>query len=250
MKIYGRLFTIYDKLSGKVFIGRTCTSIAKCWERYVTNATQAVAPFSAINQAIREHDAENFTLSELSTAYSQEELDAKERAAIAEFQADKKHSGLNVTLYRPTSKKGRRMATPTPFLEGWGQSYPPPMFPPNVPTMFPPNPNPMREMRGGNHRSPQLPKTCPNCGGSTNLAVADIQAAIEAVAAKLAASKPGESEVNEMIEQIRIQQYVVATAAHLHQAGFCLKKRQVITIVRSAAAMNGEHFRRLSGIDL
>lgn len=70
------IYKIINKINKKVYIGQTCESLNRRFHRHKSHARQGTD--THLYRAIRKYGEENFTIEQIDTANSQEELDNKE----------------------------------------------------------------------------------------------------------------------------------------------------------------------------
>lgn len=70
------IYKIINKINKKVYIGQTCESLNRRFYRHKSHARQGTD--THLYRAIRKYGEENFTIEQIDTANSQEELDNKE----------------------------------------------------------------------------------------------------------------------------------------------------------------------------
>lgn len=75
---YGRVYLIINKVTGKKYVGQTTLTLAERWRSHV-HAMSNPRRTQPVTAALRKYGHENFTMAELDTCGSQEELNARER---------------------------------------------------------------------------------------------------------------------------------------------------------------------------
>lgn len=94
-KPYGRIYLITNIANGKVYVGQTIHPIEKRWYKHCLDAARGVK--YCLHQAIKKYGADGFIVSELSVAYSMEELDRQEKKFIAERRSCERAFGYNLS---------------------------------------------------------------------------------------------------------------------------------------------------------
>ena len=96
--MYGIIYKITNKINNKVYIGQVVAKkgLAKRWKRHVDTAKSGANYLISI--AIRKYGEDNFTIEEIDTADSREELNEKEIYWISYYQSfTDRNKGYNMT---------------------------------------------------------------------------------------------------------------------------------------------------------
>ena len=106
-KPFGYIYLATNTFTGKVYIGETVKPIRKRWLEHLTEG-RAVKRLrieqphkkifgSRLNNAIAKYDESVWKLEQIDVAYSQEELDEKEKHWIKEYDSTHREKGYNMT---------------------------------------------------------------------------------------------------------------------------------------------------------
>lgn len=87
------IYKITNKINGKIYIGQTTQSLTRRWKQHCNNAKNKRY---ALRNAIIKYGAINFTVEQIDTAWSREELDQKEIYWI-EYYKSMFPNGYNLT---------------------------------------------------------------------------------------------------------------------------------------------------------
>lgn len=93
---YGRIYLITNLVNGKQYVGQTTVSLARRWVGHQASARSSRNACRALGCAIQKYGPENFTVTEVDTAVSKEELDAKELLWVSVYNTTVPH-GYNLT---------------------------------------------------------------------------------------------------------------------------------------------------------
>ncbi len=85
---YGLIYAITNSINGKRYVGLTTASIERRFENHIRFASSKDGDKTILGRAIRKHGASNFSIRELATANSSEELSALEVKYIDEFKSE------------------------------------------------------------------------------------------------------------------------------------------------------------------
>lgn len=88
---YGRIYCITHKETGRVYIGQTVSSVAQRW---ASHKSQSVCVL--LHRAIVKYGADAFSVQEIDTAYSKDELDELEIFYIGMYGSTKRPNGFNL----------------------------------------------------------------------------------------------------------------------------------------------------------
>ncbi len=92
--IYGRIYKLTDKTNGKIYIGQGKQSLALILSHLKSKAKKS-EKYGGVYEAIRENGIENFTLEEIVSASSSEELDNLQRHWIIFYDSRNPEIGYN-----------------------------------------------------------------------------------------------------------------------------------------------------------
>lgn len=76
---YGIIYKITNNITNKVYIGQTRFSVEKRFTAHVKAALRRQTSYTHIQLAIRKYGPNNFSIIQIDEAYSQEELNEKEK---------------------------------------------------------------------------------------------------------------------------------------------------------------------------
>lgn len=93
---YGRIYLITNQVNGKQYVGQTTVSLARRWVGHQASARSSRNPCRALGCAIQKYGPENFTVVEVDTAASKEDLDARELHWVSVYNTIAPH-GYNLT---------------------------------------------------------------------------------------------------------------------------------------------------------
>jgi group I intron endonuclease len=91
---YGRVYVITNFLNGKIYVGQTVNSLEQRWRGHIHDADRGRN--YPLHNALRKYGTDNFTIAELATATSQEELNALEQKFVAGYRSNERGIGYNV----------------------------------------------------------------------------------------------------------------------------------------------------------
>ena len=92
---YGYIYKITNKINGKIYIGQAI-NINTRWYHHKNNAF-IKNKNQALYQAMRKYGVDNFTIEQIDSAYSKDELNKKEIYWIEKYQSYKSSNGYNRT---------------------------------------------------------------------------------------------------------------------------------------------------------
>jgi group I intron endonuclease len=75
---YGRVYIVTNQVNGKQYVGQTTVALTRRWAIHLSSARSLRNSCRALGNAIRKYGPDNFTMVEVDSASSKEELDAKE----------------------------------------------------------------------------------------------------------------------------------------------------------------------------
>lgn len=91
-KPYGVVYCITNTVNGKKYIGQTTGTIAYRWSKHCGGGKQC----RVLRSAIDKYGKESFTVAQVDTADSKQELDAKEIFHITQNNSDSRAHGYNI----------------------------------------------------------------------------------------------------------------------------------------------------------
>lgn len=90
------IYRITNNINGKVYIGQTRRSLHERWKDHISSSLRKSGSKSAIHSAIAKYGESVFTIEQLATASSQEELNSLEKQYI-DSESSVSPSGYNLT---------------------------------------------------------------------------------------------------------------------------------------------------------
>lgn len=93
--MYGYIYKITNNVNGKIYIGQTKHSIEYRWKQHCYRSTYEYKNGSIIDEAINKYGKENFTVEQLDTANTPDELNEKEKYYIEKLNSIVE--GYNIT---------------------------------------------------------------------------------------------------------------------------------------------------------
>lgn len=97
MKIFGIIYLIFHKDSGKVYVGQTTKTLRYRWRQH-QRAASSGSGNNRIYRALRAHGVESFYAVVLHQAFSRKELDEMETGAILSFDSTNSERGYNIGI--------------------------------------------------------------------------------------------------------------------------------------------------------
>lgn len=107
--IYGFVYLIRNRVSGKVYIGQTRMGVVRRWITHKSDAL--LRPKSIFHKAVKKYGPENFDVVELGPAFSLEELNEMEMRAIWTHRSTDREFGYNIAVggdSSPASEETRK----------------------------------------------------------------------------------------------------------------------------------------------
>lgn len=93
----GFIYKVTNKVNGKIYVGKTSTSIEKRWKNHVWTSKRATTT-SILHHAIRKYGEECFEVTLLDEASTKEALNEKERFWISQLDARNDAIGYNIAV--------------------------------------------------------------------------------------------------------------------------------------------------------
>jgi group I intron endonuclease len=93
MANYGYIYLIRNLVNGKVYVGQTARSIESRWKQHLMDSRARKYP---LYEAIRKYGVANFSVTELGSAETQDELNRMEEHLIAEYNSCHRNAGYNI----------------------------------------------------------------------------------------------------------------------------------------------------------
>lgn len=110
----GIVYRITNNLNGKCYVGITTNGLSRRWKEHLAPSKRTLRATRPLYAAFLKYGSDNFSIAEVATASSVEELKALERRYIAEFGTfapggyNLTIGGDGVTGYRPTEEQIRK----------------------------------------------------------------------------------------------------------------------------------------------
>jgi len=104
------IYKITNTINGKIYIGQTSKSVEQRWREHCLDASRKGPARSAIHAAIRKYGPDKFSIQEVTSCATQEELNLAEVHYIKELQANWAYFGYNLAEggYRPGHSEATR----------------------------------------------------------------------------------------------------------------------------------------------
>ena len=95
---YGIIYLITNKINKKKYVGQTTTDLQSRWQQHIYDA-KTKRTNMPLHFAMNKYGAESFSIEEIDSALSKEELNAKEQFYICYYNTQIKHNqGYNIEL--------------------------------------------------------------------------------------------------------------------------------------------------------
>lgn len=88
---YGIIYLITNKVNGKIYVGQTTKSSSERWKQHCVSSN-----CKKLHSAIKKYGVDSFTISEIYTSFSKEDLDNQEIYWISHLNAMDKNFGYNL----------------------------------------------------------------------------------------------------------------------------------------------------------
>ena len=88
------IYKVVNNINGKIYIGKTSRDIPTRWREHCSKAKNKDSYFHC---ALNYYGIDNFTIEELDTAKSEEELNSLEQYWISFYKSNIKDNGYNLT---------------------------------------------------------------------------------------------------------------------------------------------------------
>ena len=89
------IYLVENTVNGKLYVGQTTRTLSERWASHLSYAKSR--PSMLLHFAIRKYGAGSFTIEEIDSANSREELDALEQYYIRRFSTCSRDRGYNIT---------------------------------------------------------------------------------------------------------------------------------------------------------
>lgn len=116
------IYKITNKIDNKIYIGQTTRSMRVRWYEHCSKKENC----KRLNRAINKHGKENFTIEQIDSAQTIEELNEKEIHWITYYKSNDKKLGYNIELGglnkftgEETKKKLKQRTHPSKFYDSW-----------------------------------------------------------------------------------------------------------------------------------
>jgi len=90
------IYKITNSINNKIYIGQTITTLKKRWNKHCSEAR--LNKSMAIARAIIKYSSKNFTIEQIDSANTKEELNQKEINWIQHYQSCSREKGYNISL--------------------------------------------------------------------------------------------------------------------------------------------------------
>lgn len=123
LNVYGIVYLVINKIDGKIYVGQTVDPLIKRWRRHLSTARNGRGYH--LHSSIRKYGEDAFDCVVLHQAFSKEELNKMEEAAIISFDACNQTVGYNLTFGgeggRPSEETRKKLIANNP-LTGVGHT--------------------------------------------------------------------------------------------------------------------------------